>query len=142
MVERTLSVLRKVKLKDRVIFFSFFPFQYYFIFFIDLNANQRKRWSYFWLGLWCSTLHSTIVQLYRGGKFYWWRKPKDPKKTTDLPRVTDKLHHTMLYRGHLIISRIRTHNFSYLISNDQYRSLTLNNIENKSASQNLLCMLL
>jgi len=30
-------------------------------------------------------------------KVYWWRKLEYPKKTIDLPYVTDKLHDIMLY---------------------------------------------
>jgi hypothetical protein len=59
-------------------------------------------------GFWCLTPLSTIFQLYRGCQFYWWRKQKYLERTTDVPQVTDKSYHIMLYRR----SGIRTHNVS------------------------------
>ena len=55
------------------------------------------------MAIWCLTPLSTIFPLYRGGQFYWQRRK---------PPTCYKLYHILLYRVHLTMSGIRTHNLS------------------------------
>jgi hypothetical protein len=72
---------------------------------IEQEANIAYK------GIWYLLPLSTIFQLYRGGQFYWWRKPEYQEKITELQQGTGRLSHNAVSRK-ARISGIRTRNVS------------------------------
>ena len=62
------------------------------------------------LGLWWLMPLTTIYSVISWRSVLLVEETGVPGETTDMSEVTDKLYHIMLYRIHLAMSRIQTHN--------------------------------
>ena len=73
---------------------------------MDLDLGRLVGWLVGWFMVFNATFNNISVISWR------WRKPKYSEKNTDLSQVTDKIFHIMLYRVHIAMNRVQTHNLS------------------------------
>jgi hypothetical protein len=78
--------------------------------FVHVKAKMHTTDT--WYRVRVMVFHATFNNdsVYRGDQVNWRGKPEYTVKTTDLPQLTDKLYHIMLWQLHTAMNRIRTHN--------------------------------
>ena len=74
---------------------------------VPILIYKGKQISHLGLGLWCVMPLSTIFQLYRTISFIGGGNPREPQTCR---KSLTNFYHIMLYRVHLPMSGIRTHN--------------------------------